>query len=163
QLQVTSLARVSLGSDRADMVGALIAGGTVYASTNALFVAAPGYTWDPQTGSASYGTQIHEFSLGDRETRPAYLASGRLDGQILNELAMSEHKGDLRIATTDWMWNGGQGGNNLFVLRPQGRELRQIGAVRGIAKGERIFAGRMIGDKGYLVTFRQTDPLFTLD
>jgi hypothetical protein len=38
-----------------------------------------------------------------------------------------------------------------------------IGALRGLAKGERIYSGRMIGDKGYLVTFRQTDPLFTLD
>jgi uncharacterized secreted protein with C-terminal beta-propeller domain len=76
---------------------------------------------------------------------------------------MSEHNGDLRVATTDWSWNGQQGGNHLFVLRPHGTRLDVIGAIRGLAKGERIYAGRMFGDKGYLVTFRQTDPLFTLD
>jgi hypothetical protein len=76
---------------------------------------------------------------------------------------MSEHDGDLRIATTDWNWSGEQGGNHLFVMRAYGRDLRTIGSLRGLAKGERIYSGRMMGDKGYLVTFRQTDPLFTLD
>jgi hypothetical protein len=159
QLGMTTLARLSLGTSDATLVGALISGGTVYASTNALYIAAPYYTYRAD-GTADYGTQVHEFALGDNL---AYLASGRVDGQVLNELSMSEYNGDLRIATTDWQWNGQQGGNDLFVLRPFGHELRTIGALRGLAKGERIYAGRMIGDKGYLVTFRQTDPLFTLD
>ncbi len=158
-LGFTTLVKLSLGTGRTDMVGAMISGGTVYASTNALYLAAPYYTWNA-AGVADYGTQVHEFSLG---AHPQYIASGKVDGQILNEFSLSEYKGDLRIATTDWQWNGQQGGNQLFVLRPFGHELRTIGALRGLAKGERIYAGRMIGDKGYLVTFRQTDPLFTLD
>lgn len=159
QLAFTTLDKISLSDSTVDMVGAMISGGTVYASTNALYVTAPYYTWNA-AGVADYGTQVHEFSIGDH---PQYVASGRVDGQILNEFSLSEYNGDLRIATTDWQWNGQQGGNQLFVLRPFGHELRTIGALRGLAKGERIYAGRMIGDKGYLVTFRQTDPLFTLD
>ena len=163
QLGVTSLARVSL-SDRAriDLVGAMVSGGQVYASTAALYVAAPHYSWTA-TGGAEYVTQVHKFLLGDERSRPSYAASGMVEGQLLNQFSMSEHNGDLRIATTDWNWQGQQGGNHLFVMRAKGTTLATIGSIKGLAKGERIYSGRMVGDKGYLVTFRQTDPLFTLD
>ena len=162
QLGLTAIARISLSSSQTDMVGAMVSGGTVYASTDSLYVASPHYTWNAQ-GYTTADTQVHQFSLADRGGKPRYVASGTVEGQILNEFSMSEYQGNLRIATTEWMWNGQQGGNHLFVLRPQGNRLEVIGALRGLAKGERIYAGRMFGDKGYLVTFRQTDPLFTLD
>jgi hypothetical protein len=162
QLGLTALARISLKNEQTDLVGAMIAGGTVYASTDALYIASPFYQWN-QYGYSSMQTQVHEFTLADQGGKPRYIASGAIDGQILNEFSMSEHNGDLRIATTDWNWNGQQGGNHLFVLRPHNGKLETIGSLRGLAKGERIYAGRMFGDKGYLVTFRQTDPLFTLD
>ena len=162
QLGLTALARISLSSAQTDLVGAMVAGGTVYASTDSLYIAAPSYNWNAQ-GYTNYQTQVHQFALADASGKPRYVASGSVDGQILNQFSMSEHNGDLRIATTDWSWNGTQGGNHLFVLRPRGSKLETIGALRGLAKGERIYAGRMFGDKGYLVTFRQTDPLFTLD
>ncbi len=163
QLGMTTLAKISTNDSRADLVGAMVAGGQVYASTSSLYVAAPFYSWSHQ-GHAEHGTQVHQFSLGDDRTRPAYIASGKVDGQLLNQFSMSEWKGDLRIATTELDWRSGeQGGNHLFVMRPAGKQLQVIGALRGLAKGERIYSGRMIGDKGYLVTFRQTDPLFTLD
>jgi uncharacterized secreted protein with C-terminal beta-propeller domain len=162
QLGLTALARISLSSPQTDLVGAMVAGGTVYASTRALYVAAPSYSWNAH-GHTSYQTQVHQFALADDRGKPRYVASGRVDGQLLNQFSMDEHGGDLRIATTDWNWSGQQGGNHLFVLRPRGNKLETIGALRGLAKGERIYAGRMFGDKGYLVTFRQTDPLFTLD
>ncbi|MCB9664047.1 MAG: beta-propeller domain-containing protein [Alphaproteobacteria bacterium] len=54
--------------------------------------------------------------------------------------------------------------NNVFVLEDEGDgELVQVGHVGGIAPGETVQAVRMMGDKGYVVTFRQTDPLFTMD
>ncbi|MEJ7599769.1 MAG: beta-propeller domain-containing protein [Kofleriaceae bacterium] len=162
QVGMTTLAKISLTTNAVDLVGAMVSGGTVYSSTDAMYVAAPDYTWNYQ-GAASYGTQVHKFSLGSKQARPSYVATGRVEGQLLNQFSMSEHQGNLRIATTDWAWNGEQGGNHLFVMRPSGRELRTIGALKGLAKGERIYSGRMVGDKGYLVTFRQTDPLFTLD
>jgi hypothetical protein len=162
QLGLTALARISLTSAQTDLVGAMVSGGTVYASTDSLYVAAPLYNWNQQ-GYTTMQTQIHQFALADKNGKPRYVASGSVDGNILNEFSLSEHNGDLRVATTDWNWNGTQGGNHLFVMRPRGNKLETIGALRGLAKGERIYAGRMFGDKGYLVTFRQTDPLFTLD
>ncbi len=162
QLGLTALARISLTSPKTDLVGAMVSGGTVYASTDSLYVASPYYQWNQQ-GYSTMQTQVHQFALADDKGKPRYVASGAVDGNILNDFSMSEHNGDLRIATTDWNWNGQQGGNHLFVMRPRGNKLEVIGALRGLAKGERIYAGRMFGDKGYLVTFRQTDPLFTLD
>jgi uncharacterized secreted protein with C-terminal beta-propeller domain len=163
QLGLTAMARISLTTGATDMVGALVSGGTVYASTDSLYVAAPHYNWNNQ-GYANYQTQVHQFSLADKGGKPRYVASGVVEGQLLNQFSMSEHNGDLRIATTEFDWSGrDQGGNHLFVMRPRGNKLEVIGAVRGLAKGERIYAGRMFGDKGYLVTFRQTDPLYTLD
>jgi uncharacterized secreted protein with C-terminal beta-propeller domain len=162
QLGLTALARISLTSQQTDLVGAMVSGGTVYASTDSLYIAAPHYSWNHQ-GYSTMQTQVHQFALADGNTKPRYVASGRVDGTVLNEFSLSEHNGDLRIATTDWNWNGNQGGNHLFVMRPRGNKLEVIGSLRGLAKGERIYAGRMFGDKGYLVTFRQTDPLFTLD
>ena len=162
QLGLTALARITIDNQRNDLVGAMVSGGQVYASTEAVYVSAPAYSWNAQ-GAASYQTQIHQFSLTANDGRPTYVATGSVDGQLLNQFSMSEHAGDLRVATTDWNWNGQQGGNHLFVLRAEGRSLETIGSIRGLAKGERIYAGRMFGDKGYLVTFRQTDPLFTLD
>ena len=162
QLGLTAVARISLSSTANDLVGAMVAGGQVYASSEALYVAAPAYAWNQQ-GLASYTTQIHQFSLSGKQGRPTYIASGSVDGQLLNQFSMSEHKGDLRVAVTDWSWNGETSANHLFVMRPSGHRLEVIGSIRGLAKGERIYSGRMFGNKGYLVTFRQTDPLFTLD
>ena len=54
--------------------------------------------------------------------------------------------------------------NNVYVLRDNGEgNLNQVGHLGGIAPGETVQAVRMMGDKGFVVTFRQTDPLFTLD
>ena len=161
-LGITALARITIDNQRNDLVGAMVTGGQVYASTESVYVAAPAYTWNEQ-GSAAYQTQIHQFSLTKNDGRPTYVATGAVDGQLLNQFSMSELNGDLRVATTDWNWQGQQGGNHLFVMRTNDRTLETIGSIRGLAKGERIYAGRMFGDKGYLVTFRQTDPLFTLD
>ena len=49
------------------------------------------------------------------------------------------------------------------VLERDGRELRVVGSVAGLGEGEQIFAVRFMGEIGYVVTFRQTDPLYTID
>lgn len=149
QTQITTLAKISLVDAETEMVSAVVAGAQVYASPTALYVTAP----------QALGTQVHQFSLGDDTTPPAYVASGRVEGTLLNQFSMSEWRGDLRIATTD----ANMTGNNLFVMRPFGKTLHVIGSLRGLGKGERIYAGRLVGEQGYVVTFRQTDPLYTLD
>ncbi|HVF32276.1 MAG TPA: beta-propeller domain-containing protein, partial [Acidimicrobiales bacterium] len=80
-------------------------------------------------------------------------------GRLLNSFSMSEHEGDLRIATTD---DEAQE-SAVVVLRPQDGVLAEIGSVGGLGKTEQIYAVRFLGDRGYVVTFRQTDPLYVLD
>ena len=49
------------------------------------------------------------------------------------------------------------------MLAERTGELSQVGRVGGLGRGERVFAVRFMGDTGYVVTFRQVDPLYTLD
>jgi uncharacterized secreted protein with C-terminal beta-propeller domain len=157
QMQMTTLAKISIGKTDSELVGAMVAGAQVYASPSTLYVTAPHY--QTTVKGYEYGTQVHQFSLGDAKLRPSYVASGRVEGTLLNQFSMSEWNGDLRIATTDQNLTS----NNLFVMRPSNKTLTVIGSVRGMGKNERIYSGRMIGEQGYIVTFRQTDPLYTLD
>lgn len=155
-----------------DAVGLMASGWTIYASADALYTAMPSYGWSTFWGwgptiapEESNTTHIHKFALAGG--RPRYLASGTVRGHINNQFSMSEHRGYLRVATTDQGWGSGgqraETGNHLYVMATRGSRLRQVGAIEDLAVGERIYAARMMGDKGYLVTFRQTDPLFTLD
>ncbi len=109
-------------------------------------------------------TFIHQFSL-DAGTGATYIASGAVEGRLLNQFAMSEHNGDLRVATTNDNWDrfGDQSESTVYVLRPNGTDLQQISSIGGLGKGERIYAVRFLGDVGYVVTFRQIDPLYVLD
>lgn len=110
-------------------------------------------------------TAIHQFRFdGDRAT---YAATGEVTGSLMNDFSMSEHDGVLRVATTagaPWMWgNGPDSESFVTTLRAEGDELRQVGRVGELGKGERIYAVRFIGTNGYVVTFRQTDPLYVVD
>jgi len=111
-------------------------------------------------------THLHTFDLVANPEQPQYTASGTVPGTILNQFSLDVHNGHLRIATTDERvntdWDNSQV-NHVFVLAAQGNKLEVTGAVRDLAPGERIYSARFMGDKGYLVTFRQTDPLFVLD
>ena len=159
---------------RIDAVGLMASGWQVYASTDALYAAMPDRTrdqlwgWGPPAGAAAEhdSTSIHAFDLRGPGGRPRYAASGRVRGHILDPFSMSEQRGFLRVATTDAARAAsGQiaSSNHLYVLGARGRRLAVVGAIEDLAPGERIFSARLTGDTGTLVTFRQTDPLFTLD
>jgi uncharacterized secreted protein with C-terminal beta-propeller domain len=93
-------------------------------------------------------------------------AQGAVPGRVLNQFSLDEHQGNLRIATTigegNWFFDPGQTAvaNDVYVLDGK---LRQVGALLDLGAGERIYSARFDGDRGYLVTFRQTDPFFVLD
>jgi uncharacterized secreted protein with C-terminal beta-propeller domain len=75
---------------------------------------------------------------------------------------MDEHNGFFRIATTsgnNW-GEGSQTSNNIYILD---ETLNQVSKIENIAPGESIYAARFLGDRAYLVTFVQVDPLFTID
>ena len=113
-------------------------------------------------------TEIHLFDASG-PGKPEYVASGAVDGWLLNQYSLSEHEGYLRVATTrsgSSTISGPAEGpteSQVAVLERQGGQLIEVGSVGGLGKGEQIYAVRFIGPVGYVVTFRQVDPLYTLD
>jgi hypothetical protein len=94
-----------------------------------------------------------------------YKASIEVKGHLLNQFAMSEHAGNLRVATTIGApWGFDESNESVVtVIEISDEGLTEVGQVGGMGKGERIFAVRFVGNIGYVVTFRQTDPFYTLD
>ncbi len=96
--------------------------------------------------------------------RPVFYASGRVPGNVLNQYSIDEYNGYLRIATTKgntWDTTGDSiSKNNIYVLDDK---LNVIGKIEDLTPGEKIYSVRFMGEKGYIVTFRQVDPLFALD
>jgi uncharacterized secreted protein with C-terminal beta-propeller domain len=113
----------------------------------------------PEVGGDGEGTTIHAFRLDEATPGTAYLASVVVPGRGLNQFSISEHDGHLRIATTI----GWSTSNRITVLRQDGDVLEKVGQIQDLGKGENIRAVRFDGDIGYVVTFRQTDPLYVVD
>ncbi|RZU75527.1 putative secreted protein with C-terminal beta-propeller domain [Micromonospora kangleipakensis] len=109
-------------------------------------------------------TEIYQFDTSGADA-PRYVAAASVPGWLINQYAMSEWDGHLRVATTSGRtWgNKPDSTSSVYVLRADGRSLTQVGKVTGLGKGERIHAVRFVGGTGYVVTFRQTDPLYTVD
>ena len=164
------------GLDPIDADAVMASGENVYASTQGLYVATNRWAFpDARVKVAEVNTtQIHKFdTTGSSQT--TYRGSGTVIGHTLNQFSMSEHEGRLRIATTEASQglvggdavvdNGGGGGSESYVtvLDERDGKLVQLGQVGGLGKGERIYAVRFIGTTGYVVTFKQTDPLYTVD
>jgi uncharacterized secreted protein with C-terminal beta-propeller domain len=120
------------------------------------------YAWE---GGRNIKPRTDLFQFDITAPKPAYTAAGSVPGWLLNQYSLSEHEGVLRAATTEAPpWRTDQASESaVFTLRRDGGSLKQIGEVRGMGKGERIYAVRFVGKVGYVVTFRQTDPLYTLD
>ena len=159
-----------------ESVSTVMSGGdTIYASSTNLYVATERWVdWsvlDEQGAireAETIRTYIHQFDITGQDGAE-YLASGSVDGYLLNQFAMSEHDGHLRVASTNdpsWGWwsdDDRPSVSRVDVLARDGRELRVVGSVGGLGEDERIFAVRFIGEVGYVVTFRETDPLYTID
>ena len=157
---------LSDGVERTDAVGVMTSGSTVYSSTAAMYVTTNRWlsTLDladearAQRAREERSTEIHKFDITAAGTE--YAASGVAAGTLLNQFSISEHEGNLRIVLTE---NVDTRISSVTVFTQDGRDLTQIGHVSGIGKRENVQSVRFVGDMGYVVTFRQTDPLFTID
>ena len=143
---------------------------TVYGSDKSLYVASQRYVRgldDSADVPGTLRTEIHRFDAATAG-QTTYAGSGTVPGFVVNAYALSEQDGALRVASTDepsWLPEGGQATpahSYVTVLssRPDGA-LEQVGQVGGLGEGQRIFGVRFVGTTGYVVTFRQTDPLYT--
>ncbi|HET6210770.1 MAG TPA: beta-propeller domain-containing protein [Jatrophihabitans sp.] len=131
-------------------------GDTVYATTDSLYIASNPAWFCCQ--SASQRTQLHRFDIS-RAGAPSYLGSGSVPGRLLNRYSLSDYAGSLRVATTSEA--GTAASSAVYVLRSD--TLAVTGKLIGLGRDEQIYAVRFLGPMGYLVTFRQTDPLYVID
>ena len=129
---------------------------TVYASLGSVYVA----TAAPAAGRAA--TRRSTASTSTARSARTTAASGQVPGDLLNQFSLSEYKGVLRAATTDVVGRR-RAQSYVTVLATRAAGSRRSGRSAASGSGERIYAVRFIGDRGYVVTFRQTDPLYTLD
>lgn len=130
-----------------EVQGVIGAADEVYMNQESLYFTSHVYDYRMNTK-----TYINKYRLGNNKI--TYEASGHVKGSVLNQFSMDEYKGNFRIATTS------SDGNGVYILDSQ---LKTIGQLEKLAPGERIYSVRFTEDKGYVVTFKQIDPLFTID
>jgi len=150
----------------------------VYSSISNLYVAHTSYTDDENTAdkntaaavypyySSNPKTEVYKFSLNHENIQ--YEAKAKVPGTIINQFAMDEYDYNMdgygnyfRIATTkgQTLDESNPSSNNLYVLN---NNMEQVGSIENIAPGESIKSVRFMGDKAYVVTFLQIDPLFVI-
>ena len=168
-----TMTSIDMDGSNAAAIGAVNNAWIVYASADNLYLAQTSNGWFFAPFQVDQ-TLVHRFEISD--SGPAVpKGAGVVDGWLLNRYAMSESGGHLRLATSrsdscnsvnpneTCPAEASVPTNDVTVLRLDDNALTQVGHVTGFGNDERVFSARFVGDVGYVVTFRQTDPLFTFD
>lgn len=129
-----------------------------------------------ENGSSSVAqTCIRKISYEDGELEA--VGQTVVDGTLNDSFSIDEYEGNLRLAVTVTQLSGNSGSlifpdiqteeeeqpqdsNSLYILD---KNLKELSRIEGLAPGETIYSARFMGDTGYFVTFRQVDPLFSVD
>lgn len=145
------------------------AGSGIYMSTEAIYMTAPvymplaastGLAMDTSMVAMNNNTELYKFAVDG--TNIEMTARTTIEGSVLNQFSMDEYNGYLRVATTTGSAWGSEGNsNNHLIIYDE--MLNEVGKLTDLARGERIYSARFMGDKAYIVTFRETDPLFVID
>lgn len=170
----TTLMSLDMTGDAAPAVSTIISkAGAVYASADALYMAInesrplanaaqPSSFWGAPE-PREFSSVIHKFAIGTDVQASAYVASGRVKGNVLNQFSMDEFDQHLRVATSSGIVPDPNVHSTLSVLSERGGTLELDGRVDDIAPSEDIRSVRFDGQRGYVVTFKKTDPLFVFD
>lgn len=175
-LSVVTMAIDEAGMQPTSAAGIVASGETVYASTDRLIVAtSPWGQWfipfaaeDGRDGRDDViTTQLHSFDITD-PAATTYVGSGEVEGTMVNQFALSEVDGVVRVATTtspNWWGRGDEESqSSLVMLAEEGRQLVETGRVDGLGVTEQIHSVRYLSPElAAVVTFRQTDPLYLVD
>lgn len=143
----------------------------LYMSENALYLTTPMYDGN-RGGTADkrvmdmiwmptpVDTQVFKWDIDG--TALNFVGATKVKGIALNQYSMDEYKGDFRIVTTEGNMRDEQNvsRNHLFILD---KNLKELGSVKDLAPGEKVYSARFMGGKAYVVTFKQVDPLFVID
>lgn len=135
----------------------------IYVSRDAVIIVEP--TWD-SVGTQGAQSRLLLYRWNDDLGAPIASAVGLVPGSLVNSFALDVHQGIVRVATTTSAWSDKgtwSSNNHLFTLRVVGQKLEVVGELDEFGVDERIQSVRFQGDIAYVVTFRQTDPLFTID
>jgi uncharacterized secreted protein with C-terminal beta-propeller domain len=172
-LNFTRVVSINLSNDSVKETVLMSSASQVYSSQKSLYVMNPFYWYNQEKRETDYSF-VHQFDLTD-ENEAHYLGSGGIEGTALNQFSMDEHEDHLRIAATvtkyapsssdneiNWSWRG-ETVNRVYVMNLKDKKLNIVGQTDDLAKGERVYSARFEGNRGFVVTFRQVDPLFTLD
>ncbi len=128
------------------------ASSNLYVSLNNIYLTFP--VWGRDVGDFQKSS-IHRIHIESDEIE--YVASGEVPGMVLNQFSMDEYDDYFRVATTTY---GETTRNHVYILD---MGLNIVGSLEGLAPGETIYSARFMGERGYLVTFKQVDPLFVID
>ena len=135
------------------------AGTYLYSSEKNMYIATNKTEYDENYQIRSSKTKLIKFELNNGKFD--YKAKGEVNGKINNQFSMDENNNNFRIATTTGeIWSNQNTSNNLYVLNDK---LEEIGKIEGFADGEKIYSVRYVGNKAYVVTFKQTDPFWVID
>lgn len=151
----TSVLTIDPATDDQSVTAIAATGGQLYASPDRLYVATN------EWGRLGGNTSVHAFGTDAGET--TYIGSGRVPGRIPDRWAFSEQDGILRVASMRGKgWRVDE--TVLTTFEEADGTLRELGSIGGLGeKNEQIQAVRYFGDLAVVVTFRQTDPLYTID
>lgn len=155
-------------ADRPETVAVTGAGHDVYSSADRLYVYGATAESPMRLATeptrilppASPRTQVHAFDLDGLAVR--HTASGTIRGHVRDRWSFDEHDGRLRVAVS-WAGVSGPRDNGVLVLAEQQGRLVTVGRLRGLGVDEEIKSVRWFDDLAVVVTFRQVDPLYTLD
>jgi len=155
----------NLDSSKIDVNAYLGSGNNMYVSKENMYISEDKYKYNIYALDEKFNndvtSSIFKFKLEDG--RIIYSTKGEVPGKILNQFSMDEHNGNFRIATTkgESPWgNESKSTSNVYVLD---ENLKLLGSTKDLAPGERIYSVRFMGDKVYVVTFRQVDPFYVID
>ena len=111
------------------------------------------FVYNDEDDDFGYKTEIYKFDI-QKDGQVKYSTKNKVNGRTINQYSLDEKNGHLRVALYDY------DGTRIVILD---ENLKQIGITKDLAKGETMYSSRFMGDKAYLVTYKNMDPLFVVD
>ena len=108
------------------------------------------YDWDY---SYDIYTKIYKFKINE-DGNLEYKNKTQLKGETINQFSLDEYQNNLRIALES------DDGSRIVVLD---EKLNTLGETEDLSEGENMYSTRFIGNKAYMVTYKNTDPLYVID
>lgn len=156
-----TVTNVSIDSSNINKFAFLGRTDNMYMSKENLYLSFEEYgIWqDVRDESIDYSPKTDIIKLKINKGNVDYVSKGSIAGYLINQFSMDEENGNLRVATTSDNFQD-KSSSGIYVLDSN---MKKIGEVSNIAPGERIYSTRFLGDRAYMVTFKNTDPLFVID